>query len=406
MKSKHRIKYFLALLILLSGIAKSTLAQHTFKYKADIETPKLSGFYKISLQPNLLAQCKADLADLRIIDQQESFVPYVKLESLPSIKENFINFPILQNTQDKDSITTLVVENAKPLLIRSLWLRLKNTAVSRSADLQGSDDNLNWFAIKEDIFLQQSVDHATNNYFQSLTFPASNYRYFKLIIHNKKKGPVQILQAGIYSNTRSAQTFIPLPVRVLQKDSSDRITYINLTFSRKYQVNKISFRVNRPKHFQRNVQVYSLSGKGKTLLTEASLSSGSQQQLVFSSKSPQLQIQIINGDNQPLQIDNLQAWQLNQFLIAYLESGKTYQLLFGDKQATEPDYDLKFFTDSALNYVSEIKHTALESNSLFKAPEIKKERDYTVVLWVIILAALALLIFLSWKMMAEMKRRD
>ena len=160
MKSKHRIKYFLALLILLSGLAKSTLAQHTFKYKADLEAPKQSGFYKISLQPNLLAQCKDGLADLRIIGQQKSFVPYVKLESLPSVKENFINFPILQNTQDKDSITTLVVENASPLLIRSLWLRLKNTAVSRSADLQGSDDNLNWFAIKEDIFLQQSVDHA------------------------------------------------------------------------------------------------------------------------------------------------------------------------------------------------------------------------------------------------------
>src|SRR5688500_12407609 len=103
MKSRHRIKYFLALLILLSGLAKSTLAQHTFKYKANIETPKLSGFYKISLQPNLLAQSKDDLADLRIIDQQKSFIPYVKLESLPSIKENFINFPILQNTQDKDS---------------------------------------------------------------------------------------------------------------------------------------------------------------------------------------------------------------------------------------------------------------------------------------------------------------
>lgn len=406
MKSKHRIKYFLVLLILLSGAATNALAQYTFKYKAGLETPKQSGFYKISLQPNLLAQCKDDLTDLRIIDQQKNFIPYVRLESLPSVKEDFINFPIIRKSEEKDSITSLVVENAKALLIRSLWLRLKNTAVSRSADLQGSDDNINWFAIKEDVFLQQSAGHTTNNYFQSLTFPASNYRYFKLIIHNKKKGPVQILQAGIYSNTSSAQNFIPLPVRVLQKDSSDKITYLDLAFSQKYQVNKVSFHVSYPKYFQRNMKVYSIKGNERTLLTEANLSSGSEHQVVFSSKTQQLQIQIINGDNPPLKIDSLQAWQLNQFLIAYLEPRKTYQLLFGDKKATEPDYDLKFFTDSALNFLAEIKHTGTGRNPLFKISKIKTERDYTMVLWISIVGALTLLIFLSWKMMAEMKRRD
>jgi hypothetical protein len=116
-----------------------------------------------------------------------------------------------------------------------------------------------------------------------------------------------------------------------------------------------------------------------------------------------LQIQLANGDNPPLQIDSVQAWQLNQFLITYLEAGKSFQLLFGDKQAREPDYDLKFFTDSAVKQVSEIKHLGILSNGLYKTkPEPKKENN-TLFIWISIAAALVLLIFMSWKMLGEMK---
>ena len=405
MKSRV-IKHVFTLCAILAFSA-GAYAQQSFRYKADLQEIKQAGFYQLTLSPEVIAKCQENLADIRIIDRDKRYVPYVKRESLPLVRESFISFPILENDSQGDSISNLVIDNSKTELIRSLWLRLKNSAVSRTADLLGSDDKQRWFAIKEDIRLQPSSGNDGNSYFQSLSFPASNYRYFKLNIHNKKKAPLQILQAGIYASAESGQSFQPLPSpRISRKDSSDNSTYLDLRFTQPYQVNKISFRVAQPRYFQRNVQVYSIKGQQKSLLTQFSISSDRGQNLVFTSRSQHLQIQLANGDNPPLQIDSVQAWQLNQFLITYLEAGKSFQLLFGDKQAREPDYDLKFFTDSAVKQVSEIKHLGILSNGLYKTkPEPKKENN-TLFIWISIAAALVLLVFMSWRMLGEMKVRN
>ncbi|HEX8378778.1 MAG TPA: hypothetical protein VF602_13255 [Pedobacter sp.] len=405
MKSRV-LKNGLALCAILA-FSIASYAQQSFRYKANLQEIKQAGFYQLVLSPEVIAKCQDNLADIRIMDRNKRFVPYVNRESLPSVSESFISFPILENDSQGDSISSLVIENSKTELIRSLWLRLKNSAVSRTADLLGSDDKKRWFAMKEDILLQPSSGSDGNSYFQSLSFPASNYRYFKLTIHNKRKAPLQILQAGIYASAVSGQSFQPLPSpRISRKDNSDNSTYLDLRFAQSYQVNKVSFRVTQPRYFQRSVQVYSIKGKQKSLLTELSISSGQRQDLVVTFRSQHLQIQIANGDNPPLQIDSLQAWQLNQFLVAYLEAGKSYQLLFGDKQAREPDYDLKFFTDSAVKQVSEIKHLTIISNELYKAkPETKKENN-TLLIWISIAAALVLLVFMSWRMLGEMKGKS
>ena len=404
MRSKY-LKRSIFLFILLFIAASGVLAQQTFRYRAPLQGIAQAGFYKVALRPELVAKCRGDLADIRIVDHQKNFIPFVKLESLPSVKEDFITFPILRNDLQNDSVSSLVVENARSMLIRSLWIRLKNTAVSRTSDLSGSDDRQNWFAIKEDILLQQAYgDSGIGTYLQSLTFPASNYRYFRLNIYNQKKADLQILQAGVYGHTINEQTYSSLPgPRIIRKDSSDNITYIDLRFPLSFQVNKLGLSIAYPKYFKRKVHVYSVGEKSKTLLGETGISSEQAKQLVFSSKTARLQIQIINGDNPPLRIDSIQAFQLNQYLIAYLEAGKSYQLLVGDRLAKEPDYDLKFFADSVLSTVSEIRHGKLESNPVYRTLQGKKDKDFTLVLWVSIAAVLLLLIFMSWRMLGEIK---
>ena len=397
-------KKLLTVFLMMSGTVISARAQNMFRYKADLESIKQSGFYKIYLNPSVVAKGNADLSDIRIIDEKRNFVPYVRMQNLPSATENLVNFPVLETSKKNDSITSILIENTKSLLLRSLWLKLKNTAVSRKVDVLGSDDKLKWFALEEDVLLGRSSGSSTDNYLQSLSFPASNYRYFKLNINNKGKSPIKILQAGIYSSDTSAPKFTMLPQPAVTRiDSSNKITYLNLNFRDKFQVNKLVISVSHPKYYRRSVLVYELIGREKFFLTEVDLNSDTKPEIVFSSKAKNLQLQIQNGDNPALEISTIQAYQLNEYILAYLEPAKAYQLLVGNRKVQQPDYDLKFFTDSALRNVSEIEHSQLVKNPLFLIAPTKTKRDYTALLWVAIASVLALLGFLTYRMMTALK---
>jgi hypothetical protein len=405
MKQSPRIKHlFLTLVSVTLGIA-SSFGQSTFRFQADIEHVSQSGLYKIHLQPTLIAKGKPDLSDLRIINNKKQFTPYSRLQNLPSNTEDFRPFPIISNST-LDSTTTLIIENKNQALLRSIWLNLKNAAVYRTADLLGSDDQQNWFAIQEDISLSQSVNSNTDNFLQSLSFPANSYIYFKIRINNGKKQALKVLQAGVFSNRQTTVAYAELPVpKISQTDSTNKSSYVNIIFADRFLISKLILDVKSPKYYRRQVLIYRFDGKAKHLVGEGFLNSGTRQELSISAKTARLELQIINGDNPPLEINAIRASEIKEYIFAYLEAGNSYHFLVGDDKAVMPEYDLKFFTDSSKS-IAEAQHGAIVKNALFKTVVKVEKKNYTLLIWIAILGVLALLSFLSWKMLSEMKTRN
>ena len=98
MKSNPTFRKLFLFLLLTICAAFVASAQDTFGYKANIESVNQPGFYKIHLSSLLLAKINKDLSDLRIMDEKKRFVPYIRLQNLPSVKEDFISFPIVQTS--------------------------------------------------------------------------------------------------------------------------------------------------------------------------------------------------------------------------------------------------------------------------------------------------------------------
>jgi hypothetical protein len=335
-------------------------------------------------------------------------VPYIQAGSLPQkSQKSFVVFPEITSTPKTDTSTVFIIENKTGLVLDRLWIRLQNTAVKRKVNLLGSDDQSQWFAIQEDIPLQEAVQNSEGTYLQSLSFPASNYRYLKIQVNDKNKNPVKFLQAGIYTEYASAtQSYIAIaPVNVIRADSN-KTTFIDVKLNDKYQVNRLHLNISAPRYYKRGVAVYQFVNNGKELLSEAELSSDKTPDLLIAAKTNHLLIEISNGDNQPLSIGEIKAFQSDEYLISYLEAKQSYQFLVGDSLAQAPEYDLKFFADSISGNTPVIKHEAVIKNTDYAVTAKPAGKDYTILIWVAIIVSLGLLLFLTLKMTKEVKKKE
>ncbi|MGN6397787.1 MAG: hypothetical protein ACTHMI_19600 [Mucilaginibacter sp.] len=381
-------------------------AQKTFKYQAKLDSVKSTGFYKIKLSPAFLSKSDAGFTDIRIIDNKGNFVPYITSDNLPRIdSEVFVTFPELK--QKPDTGISYTLENVTEQPINKLWLKLRNTAVKRTVNLYGSDDHEQWFAVDEDIPLQSSTQDNGGSYMQYLAFPASNYKYFKVLINDKHKAPLSFLMAGVYAKRSVVNSYSDIPILKLDKADSGKTTHIIISLADNYLVNTIMLDIDNPKFYKRNVTVYAWKKMGREQVTATDVMSGKNGTIFMDAKTNKLELEIDNGDNPPLHVAGIKLSQADNPIAAYLQAGKSYKLLTGDASAATPVYDLKFFTDSIHAQLPEISGGKVEQNELLTKPGIKANaHDYTVIIWMVIIGALLLLTLLTVKMTKEVNKRN
>ncbi|HEY2583271.1 MAG TPA: DUF3999 family protein [Mucilaginibacter sp.] len=402
MRLNSKIKIGLLLSILyFAGVTAS--AQ---KYQAALKKIDSAGFYKISLQPALVAKSEADLYDLRVKDVKGRDIPYVNSADMPvNIQQRFIIFPRIEKTTKKDSGTTIIVENKAREPIRRLWMKLKNTDVTRTMNLEGSDDLIHWFAIEEGLTLKQPGVDEKSDYMQSITFPASSYHYLKIIVNDKNKTPVKFLEAGIYVSPSLENTYKSILPVYLSRQDSGKVTFVTIKLNDKYQVNKIHLTVKGSKYFKRSVSVYNADRKIPEFISEAELSSNSNNDLLLSVKTSGLLLKIDNGDNLPLTILGAEVYQIDEFIVSYLEKGQ-YYLVIGNANTEKPNYDLKFFIDSLRGTLPGITHLSISKYQIYPASASKEKGNYAIIIWIAIIVSLLLLILLTWKMIGEITKKN
>ena len=407
MKQNLRINKILCLTLLCCWLALPAWAQKNFKYQAALPKISSTGFYRISLKPALVAKAKTDLSDIRITDAKGNFIPYIQAGSLPQKdQKSFVVFNQVDARLSTDTGTTYVVENTTGLALNRLWIKLQNTAVQRKVNLVGSDDLKQWFAIQEDVPLQEAVVNSEGTYMQSLAFPTSNYRYFKILVNDKNKAPIKFLQAGVYTEYAASLAYVRIsPVQITRADSN-KTTYITIKLTDNFQVNKLHINITAPKYFKRDAMVYQIIGGDKQLLGEAELNSAKPFDVLIAAKASELLLQISNGDNLPLTIKGIEAYQSDESLISYLDGEQTYKLLAGDASVQAPEYDLKFFADSIHDDIPQISHEAVQKNTAYQTRQAKGGHNYTLFIWIAIVASLGLLLFLTLKMAKEVSKKS
>lgn len=398
---RRSLLYKLMLLVLLLPASLFCRAQSGFVYKTALENVKERGFYKIVLQPQIVAKCRKELYDIRIFDNNGKQVPYLLRTDYNNYTENnFTELPMLSVQQSSDSQTHVVVQNKLNKQLSELILVIRNMDASRTVTISGSDDRQRWYVIKENIFLDNVSSTGNDRFNQSIQFPASSYKYFNIVINGKGLLPINIMKAGVYEDLRYNSKYVALPdPAVYQKDSTDK-SYIRLTFNDEYVIEKIILNVEGPKFFNRQLFVsggYFSAQNAYHLRPDATTINS------VNVKTKELNLVIYNEDNPALQVKSAKAYQLNTYLLTWLEPGNTYVMFFGDAAARAPRYDLQFFKDSIQNNFKEIATGPITNNPLVSAIK-QPEHHQKTLLWVILAAVGTLLLFFTWRMAKEIKQ--
>jgi len=246
------LKVKLTFIILCAFVISSSAlwAQvNTYKYRADIQKIDSAGIYKIELSPDLIAKSGKGFNDIRLFDNTGKSVAYALSNNLSAGSQNsFIEFLAVDSATKTDTATIYISENINRLNVNQLWVDLKNTSVNRSVNLTGSDDLKTWFAIKEDIRLQDAGNEDKAEYEQSFTFPTSNYRYLKIQVNGKNKAPVKILRTGIYITNSNKPEYTLLPSFKFNSKDTAKKSSIFIHFDGPYQVNRLHLNITDPKY--------------------------------------------------------------------------------------------------------------------------------------------------------------
>jgi hypothetical protein len=403
--------------ILCSFCSLAQNRQDVFAWQASLDTVAQAAFYRIGLTPALIAKCRLDLPDLRIADQAGKYIPYVLKSDLPILStEGFHEFPILSNRRIKDSSTEIVIANKASSSLNYLLLVMQNSAARRTATLSGSDDGNKWYAIREHIGLEEAGNDTADHFVQSVSFPSSSYHYFKMILDDKGLLPLHILKTGMFSRSYKKGRYLEIPDPIIhQKDSSDRHSYITLLFGEAYRIDQLTLQMQGPALYKRNVRIFKEEpaaspqavATGEGLVTEITLDPSNTSIHFLPVKTSRLLIDISNEDNMPLSVQKVASYQLDQYLLAYLQPGVAYRLLAGNAVATTPEYDLKYFVDTVGSDPKQVLAGPLRPvDHPTMANSLAAKDHAAIILWAIIAGVLLLLIFLSVKMLKAIPKKN
>jgi len=401
---------YLAVLFLAATCTNAYGQQaHLFKYKAGIQQIDSSGVYRVELTPGFIAKTKDDLSDIRLIDNTGKNIAYVLSNKLTlDNPDSFIVFSGIAVDTKIDTSVIYIAENKNTLDISQLWIKLKNTDVDRTVNLSGSDDLKKWFAIKEDIPLEEAGGVNQPDYRQSITFPASNYRYFRIEVNGKNKTPVKILQAGIYTKSLDKPVFLSLPALKFIAKENGKVTSVFIDIKEPYLYNKLHFDIAAPKYYSRKIIVYANDKKRPISnvddpIADTILSSSGLQDVILSVKSRHLRIDIFNGDDNALNIKSIAAYQLKIYAVCYLESGHKYVLYTGNSSAAPAVYDLSFLNNRAYDQLPSINQSPVDYNPVYAASHPFVQADHPIWLWSMLILVLLVLCFFTLKMVREIK---
>jgi hypothetical protein len=420
-------------IICVFALVSGANAQH-FRWKSMVKTVDTTDYVRVLLQPEVTTELHPGYPDIRLYDDSNKEVAYlIGKDRLIAGTTRFVEYPVVdKHMHPGDSWVTVENPLYKTDPLDQICLEVNNTEASRGMILVGSYDGTHWYAIKDEF--QQSYyesnfhDSVKTTAVVKFDFPLTDYRYYRFEFdnwdswwwHDYYYAPVFVVRAGVLvkSNPMSVpDQKMELPGVTYTAKQFGKTTAIDIEFSTPQYVDYMQLDLSAatgPGTFCRAAKLFVFdsthvcdSSKLPPHFTATMLSKGGLNEFALGGMKVQhLCIHIENEDDQALNINGVHAIQIRQFLIAWLEKGKQYHIMYGADSTKAPRYDIRHNADDITVHEMNLIGTTGKEDLLGPAiAQIKEETflENKTAIWTAIVIVVLILGWMSVKMLREMK---
>lgn len=422
-------------IICASVLVLSADAQY-FRWKSPVNKIDSSGYVRILLQPEVTGEMRKEFPDVRLYDNDDKEIPYVPgKDQIVHGSTRFVEYPVVAK-RDIPNNSYITIENPlyKTEHLDHLCLEVNNTEVSREMVLSGSYDNVKWFAIKDEFTssfyesFEQGAAKTTN--IVRFDFPLSNYRYYRFTFDEWSywwkdyEAPVFIVRAGVLEDVNPASVpdqRMEIPGVSWTSKQYGKTTAVDIQFDQLQYLDYIRFELSSsvaPGTFHRAARLYEVDSTHRcdaapmnhtssTVVSQGGLNEFH----LYGHRVKHLCLHIGNEDDQPLTVNAIHPIQIRQYLIAYLEEGKSYYIKYGNDSISFPRYDVRYKADqlatSKLAIIGTGKREALPLGQTLSPDPAKPSSIFEskATIWIAMIIVVLILGWMSVRMLREMKNQ-
>ncbi len=415
MNKPEKIISLIVILILFSILP---VAAQDFKWESSVDAVSQKGYYNIILQPEIVAKLNHNFGDIRIYDEEKNEIPYIlQHEKRTSRRTLFKEYEIIEKKHYRNRrYTRLVIHNPDKNPITNISLIIRNADVTKWLKLNASDNNKDWYVLKDHYRFHSFASDAGTHEIKVLNFPNSNYEYYELLIEDYFDNPINILKAGYYDYSIETGKYseLPLPFIYQEDSSSNKRSNININFAEKVYFDRLEFDIEGAEYYYRKASVYVKRTTKKKRKVQTyhdhvinfEVGSFKENYVDFDRyAASKLHLNILNNDDKPLKIKSIKALLLNRYLTAELSPEHIYYLRFGENDVAAPIYDLEYFADSISLQQNAVKTQQIKQLTITDDSENEEGKIPAYVIWLALGAIILILGYMSYKMLTEMQKK-
>lgn len=404
-----KTKILICLGLFLMNSAFGQIKQYNYK-------SQLSGindqWHYLPIADEVFQNVSNNLNDIRIFGitpaQDTIEAPYLLQRMKDKVSNEEIDFKIINRSKNSDGYYfTFEIKEDTP--INQIILNFAQTNFDWLAILEGSQDQKEWFTIKEDYRLVSIKNEFTDYNFSNITFTDSKYKYFRIKINSKVEPILSSYRVTLRKVVEGKYKTYDIESFKKKENKEYKTTVIDVTLSKAVPVNSIQVIANDDFDYYRRMSIKYVSDSLKTEkgwkynyrnLGVGTLTSFESSELNFGSKIlKQIRIEILNQDNQSLHIDKVIVKGFEHHLVARFTEKADYYLAYGKSNARKPNYDINRFTDKIPNDMSPLTMGAIERIDKKATPETEPLFKNKMWLYGIMILIIGLLGWFSLKML-------
>ncbi len=323
------------------------------EYEAKIPLNGISNqWHSVPLPIPVFDKLKQDLTDIRVYGTTKNDTieaPYLlKVAKGEKVKKQ-VDFKLLNKASNaKGYYFTYEIPTIEA--INKIQLHLKNENIDAKALLEGSQNQNEWFTILEDYKILTIKNNQTDYSFTELNFPNSKYKYYRLLLISDIKPDLDSASISLEENLEAE--YQEYKVKGFRTVNENKKTYIEIYLKQRVPLSHLKINVLSQFDYYRPISIKYVTDSIETEkgwkyyyrnLSSGILTSVENNEFEFlSTLVKKLRVEIQNYDNQPLKIGKIEAKGYMHVLVARFTEPADYSLVYGNKNAPKPIYDIAF----------------------------------------------------------------